>query len=47
MFVSLKNSYIEILIFNVVIFEDVAFGRQEDDDGRAPMMGLVPFIEGM
>ena len=45
MFVSPQNVHVEALIPNVMIFGDRAFERELGHEGRALMMGLVPFKE--
>lgn len=44
LYVSSQNSYIEVLLHNVMVLEGEAFGKYEDG---APMMGLVPIQEGV
>lgn len=44
MFTSFQNLYVETLILNVMVFEDEAYRGLLGHEGRALMMGLVPFL---
>ena len=45
MFVSLKNSYVEILKPNVAILEGEAFGRYLGHEGETLMNGISSIIK--